>query len=71
MSIDYSLYSRGLTYVDLGRRWNVSTRHARRLVRQLGIPMVRLGHRTIRFRLQDVELREARLLDDQSRGGGV
>lgn len=56
------VYARGLSYEEVAARWSVSTRHAKRLVRQHRIPMVRLGHRTVRMRLEDVERAEVRLL---------
>lgn len=65
MKIDYSLYTRGLTYADLCGRWQCSSRQARRLVVRHGIAPVRLGHRTVRFRLQDVERAEMKLAEGE------
>jgi excisionase family DNA binding protein len=61
MSFDPEIWSRGLTYKDLARRWSVSVRHARRIVARLRIPTVRLGHRTVRFRPADVDRAEVNL----------
>jgi len=69
MKIDYSLYTRGLTYQDLCGRWQCSSRQARRLVARHGIAPVRLGHRTVRFRLQDVERAEEKLAGEETRKG--
>ena len=44
------------TYEDLAARWGrtegdpLSVRHVKRLVDQMRIPKVQLGHRTVRFR---------------------
>lgn len=49
-----------LTYADLAGRWGVGLKQARRLVRRLNIPILGLGHRTVRFRPADVTRAEAR-----------
>lgn len=49
-----------LTYEQLRSRWGVCRKQAGRVVRKLGIEPVRLGHRSVRFRLVDVLRAEAK-----------
>ena len=44
-----------ITLEEFGATIGVSGRHAREIVRRAGIPYVRLGYRTFRLKLSDVE----------------
>ena len=48
-----------LLYKDLALRWRVGVRQARRIAKEMKVPQLKLGHRTVRFRPVDVERAEA------------
>ena len=43
-----------MTWADVAQALRVSPRHARRVARRIGLVPVRLGHRTVRFRFEDL-----------------
>ncbi|NBO18399.1 MAG: AraC family transcriptional regulator [Proteobacteria bacterium] len=56
--------ARHLTWDDVAARWGVHPRHMRRVAKRIGLRPMDAGHRTKRFRVEDVVAAEARQAGD-------
>lgn len=57
-----------LTPAQVAARLNISRSYCTRMLNRLHVPVIRLGHRTVRYRLEDIDALIAHLRS--SDGGG-